>query len=245
MHSLEPGSQLVPVLEPQRGSMFSITPRPDRYTVLLTVALLVATAAADAQINLPGSAAADTSRTAMVDSVPNLGTIPKGLPLRVFLGNGQVVHGQLTHFTGDSALFESSLAGGRLVAVPVASIVAIDGKRDPQHQRNRMYLGLGIGMVSGLLIGQAVGSAQKVEPPTCEAGEGNCLDFSGFDRAGNALNAGLIGMLTGGIVGAIVGHASSDGWQRIHGAKQIALVPVWKPTGRVGFHASVTLRRLP
>jgi hypothetical protein len=124
--------------------------------------------------------------------------------------------GRLVSLRSDSLVLQPDGSESAL-AVPSASVTELDVS-DGQHTRTGR--GLAIGALVGAGVGAGIGAA-TYSNPECKGGNfGECLGAgiaAAGGRGGRAAALGLLGAVSGAVVGALVGHAhSSDDWRRVN-----------------------------
>lgn len=83
------------------------------------------------------------------------------------------------------------------------------GERVGAHK----VVGAGLGLVAGALIGGAIGSASDC----------HCNDMSGMAAPFGALTGGMVGILTGTLIGAVIPHYE---WEGRETSRRVAVTPL-------------------
>lgn len=129
-----------------------------------------------------------------------------GVRIRVVAqGGDHTVEGRLVSLTGTSLVYE--LAEGERVQVDRRDVESLEAVRLRRHT--------GAGLVAGVLVGGLIFGIVAASTH----GEPSCTDWfcvNPFSRGDVALAGSLVGALGGGLLGAVIGHATtSESWEPV------------------------------
>jgi hypothetical protein len=152
--------------------------------------------------------------------------------------------GRLLSLRPDSLVLQPDGSASSLV-VPHASITELDVS-DGRHTRTGR--GLAIGLLVGAGAGAGIGAATYTAPHCANGNFAQCLGESIADaggRGGRALVCGLLGGISGTVVGGLIGHAhSTERWRRLDGpvASLFRFLPNHMSVAPSGSRVAVKLR---
>lgn len=150
--------------------------------------------------------------------------------------------GRFLSLRSDSLLLQPD-AGGSALVVPRSSVTELEVSTG-RHTLTRR--GLTIGLLVGAGVGAGLGAATYSPPRGCN-NLGQCIGEGIADpgRGGLALICGVLGGVSGLVVGSLIGHAHmSDQWQRVNQplASLFQFVPHHMSVAPLGNRVAVTLR---
>ena len=189
----------------------------------------------------PCSSIRAQQRSSILDPLPTAGgsrlaplAYAPGTMIRIHDVRGQMTAGRLITSSLDSLHLESSTGA---VAIPTPEVAALDIQLTGAERRSRTLRGASVGAALGLLMGILLGNAVPVEESCTE----NCfLDEGGLKQMGNMGTYAVIGAVAGGVLGGVIVHQTSDGWQRVR-LFRVATGPLVVPYRGAGPAAGVQL----